>query len=89
MQASFGHLDGYSAVYYTYQWSLVIAKDLFSKFDPDNLLDPSIPTKYRKAVLAPAGSRPAAEVVRSFLGRDFNYDAYESWVREGLKPKAN
>ena len=34
-QASFGHLDGYSAVYYTYMWSLVIAKDMFSQFDPD------------------------------------------------------
>ncbi len=89
MQASFGHLDGYSAVYYTYQWSLVIAKDLFSKFDHEHMLDPTIPTKYRKTVLAPAGSRPAADVVRTFLGRDFNYDAYESWVREGLKPKAN
>ena len=28
----FGHLDGYSAIYYTYMWSLVIAKDLFSVF---------------------------------------------------------
>ena len=28
---SFGHLDGYSALYYTYMWSLVIAKDLFSR----------------------------------------------------------
>ena len=26
---SFGHLEGYSAIYYTYMWSLVIAKDLF------------------------------------------------------------
>jgi thimet oligopeptidase len=89
MQASFGHLDGYSAVYYTYQWSLVIAKDLFSKFDRNNLLDPTVPTRYRKTVLAPGGSRPAAETVRAFLGRDFNYDAYENWVREGLKPAAN
>jgi thimet oligopeptidase len=89
MQTSFGHLDGYSAVYYTYQWSLVIAKDLFSKFNHDNLLDPAIATKYRRLVLAPGGSRPAAELVRSFLGRDFNYDAYEAWLREGLKPAAN
>jgi thimet oligopeptidase len=89
MQTAFGHLDGYSAVYYTYQWSLVIAKDMFSMFDKNNLLDPSMPTKYRKTVLAPGGSRPAADVVRSFLGRDFNYDAYEAWVREGLTTKAN
>jgi len=89
-QTSFGHLNGYSAAYYTYQWSLVIAKDLFSKFDHDNLLDPKVGTSYRRTVLAPGGSRPAAEVVRNFLGRDYNYDAYEAWLREGLKPaKAN
>ncbi|HEU4333145.1 MAG TPA: M3 family metallopeptidase [Candidatus Eisenbacteria bacterium] len=89
MQTSFGHLDGYSAVYYTYQWSLVIAKDLFSKFDKTKLLDPAMPTKYRKTVLAPGGSKPAADVVRAFLGRDFNYDAYEAWIREGMPSKAN
>jgi len=88
MQTSFGHLDGYSAIYYTYQWSLVIAKDLFSKFNHDDLLDPTIPTRYRKMVLAPGGARPAAEVVRNFLGRDYNFAAYEAWMREGLKPAA-
>ncbi len=31
--ASFGHLTDYSACYYTYQWSLAIAKDLFTQFD--------------------------------------------------------
>ena len=40
MFAGFGHLDGYSSGYYTYMWSLVIAKDLFSAFDPDDLFDP-------------------------------------------------
>ncbi len=88
-QTSFGHLDGYSAIYYTYQWSLVIAKDLFSKFNHDDLLDPAIGTRYRKIVLAPGGARPAAELVRNFLGRDYDFKAYEAWVREGLKPKAN
>src|SRR2546422_8122968 len=43
---SFGHLDGYSAVYYTYMWSLVIAKDMFSAFDQDHLLDPAVPRRY-------------------------------------------
>jgi thimet oligopeptidase len=38
--ASFGHLGGYTSGYYTYMWSQVIAKDLFSAFDPDSLLDP-------------------------------------------------
>src|SRR5690606_20739800 len=29
LYAGFGHLDGYSAIYYTYMWSLVIAADMF------------------------------------------------------------
>src|SRR2546422_5365616 len=32
LHCNFGHLNGYSAIYYTYIWSLVIAKDLFSRF---------------------------------------------------------
>jgi thimet oligopeptidase len=80
MQASFGHLNGYGAAYYTYMWSLVIAKDLFSKFNPDNLLDPVMAKRYRDAVLAPGGSKPAATLVKDFLGRDFGFDAYERWL---------
>ena len=40
--AAFGHLDGYSSGYYTYMWSLVIAKDLFSAFDRDDLFDAEV-----------------------------------------------
>ena len=40
LHLSFGHLDGYSAIYYTYMWSLVIAKDLFTVFDSDTRVDP-------------------------------------------------
>jgi len=81
MQASFGHLDGYSATYYTYLWSLVIAKDLFSQFDRSNLLDPTVPARYRAQVLAPGGSKPAAQLVRDFLNRDFNYVAFENYLK--------
>ena len=47
MQCSFGHLDGYSAIYYTYLWSQVIAKDFFSQFDRERMLDPVVPGRYR------------------------------------------
>ena len=77
-QASFGHLDGYSAVYYTYMWSLVIAKDMFSQFDATNLLAPAVAAKYRETVLAPGGSKPAAKLVGDFLGRPFEFKAWES-----------
>jgi thimet oligopeptidase len=80
---SFGHLDGYSAIYYTYMWSLVIAKDLFSVFRKEGLLEPAVATRYRRAVLEPGGSKPAAELVRDFLGRDYGYGAYEEWLNAG------
>jgi thimet oligopeptidase len=77
---AFGHLDGYSAVYYTYMWSLVIAKDLFSAFPADNLLDPVVAQRYRATVLAPGGSKPAAKLVEDFLGRPFGFEAYQRWL---------
>jgi thimet oligopeptidase len=80
---SFGHLDGYSAIYYTYMWSLVIAKDLFSVFKRDGLLDPSVATRYRRAVLEPGGTKPAAELVRDFLGREYDFGAYREWLDAG------
>ncbi len=79
-QTSFGHLDGYSAVYYTYMWSLVIAKDLFSQFNQANLLAPAIAKKYRDTILVPGGSKPAAALVRDFLGRPFDFKAWEAWL---------
>ena len=79
-QESFGHLDGYSAIYYTYMWSLVIAKDLFGPFRAAGLLDPAPARRYRKAVLEAGGSKPAAELVADFLGRPYAFDAYEAWL---------
>jgi thimet oligopeptidase len=82
VQCSFGHLDGYSAVYYTYMWSSVIAKDLFSQFDPAHLLAPDVPRRYRETVLAAGGSAPAATLIRRFLGRPFGSRAWEAWLNE-------
>ena len=79
-QCAFGHLYGYGAGYYTYMWSLVIAKDMFSKFNHENLLDPTIARRYRDAVLAPGGSAPAAKLVERFLGRPFSFEAYRAWL---------
>jgi thimet oligopeptidase len=80
MFASFGHLGGYSSAYYTYMWSLVIAKDLFSAFDPDDLFDAEVAGRYRDRVLAPGGSKDAADLVADFLGRPYTFDAYASWL---------
>ncbi len=81
-QTSFTQLGNanYTASYYTYMWSLVIAKDLFGKFDSANLLSPTVARRYRDAVLAPGGTKPAATLIRDFLGRPFNATAYEAWL---------
>jgi thimet oligopeptidase len=80
-QESFGHLDGYSAIYYTYMWSLVIAKDLFGEFRKGaSLLDPAPARRYRRAILEPGGSKPAAALVKDFLGREYAFQAYEAWL---------
>jgi thimet oligopeptidase len=78
--ASFGHLVGYSAMYYTYQWSLVIAKDLLTPFQKHGLMAKDITFAYRDKVLAPGGSRDAADLVRDFLGRDYDFKAYEQFL---------
>jgi thimet oligopeptidase len=80
MFASFGHLSGYSSAYYTYMWSLVIAKDLFSAFDPDDLFAPEVAGRYRDRVLTPGGTRDAADLVADFLGRPYTFDAYAAWL---------
>lgn len=82
-EASFGHLDDYSAIYYTYMWSLVIAKDLFAAFKKKGLLDSGVAARYRETILAPGGSAPANELVKDFLGREVSFDAYQAWLNEG------
>jgi len=79
-QASFGHLGGYSSAYYTYAWSLVIAKDLFSAFDRDDLFGTEVAQRYRDRVLAPGGSADAAQLVSDFIGRPYGFDAFEAWL---------
>lgn len=83
MHLSFGHLNGYSAIYYTYMWSLVIAKDLASVFRKQGLMNPAPALHYRRTVLEPGGSKDAAELVRDFLGRDYAFKAYEAWLNGG------
>jgi len=78
--ASFGHLVGYSAMYYTYQWSLVIAKDLLTPFAREGLMAKDVTFAYRDRVLVPGGSRDAADLVRSFLGREYDFSAYEKYL---------
>jgi len=78
MQDGFPHLAGYGAAYYTYRWSVVIADDLFTQFEKNGLRDRATADRYRKLVLEPGGTKPAAELVQDFLGRPISIDAYRA-----------
>ncbi|GAA4172520.1 M3 family metallopeptidase [Gryllotalpicola koreensis] len=77
---SFGHLTGYSSAYYTYMWSKVIAADLFASFDRDDMFDEAAAHRYRDLVLAPGGTKDAAELVEDFLGRPYAFGAFGDWL---------
>jgi thimet oligopeptidase len=80
MFASFGHLGGYSSAYYTYMWSLVIAKDMFSAFHTADMFAPDVAARYRDRVLAPGGLKDAGDLVADFLGRPYSFDSYAAWL---------
>lgn len=74
--ATFAHIaSNYSAGYYSYLWSLVLALDMRTAFD-GHKLDPALGRRYRDTVLAHGSQRPPADLVREFLGRDFQARAF-------------
>jgi thimet oligopeptidase len=75
-QASFGHLMGYQAGYYGYQWSLVYACDMFERFKELGMLDPEAGMYYRKKILARGGTMDALDMVKDYLGREPQMIAY-------------
>ena len=73
---NFGHLNGYSAIYYTYQWSKAIATDMFTRFEDQGLRNVEVAGAYRDIVLGGGGTKPAAELVTDFLGREISFKPY-------------
>jgi len=86
--ASFTHLTGYASNYYTYVLDKVIAIDFFAQFDKKNLLDGPAAMRYRRSVLEPGATKPAAALVKDFLGREQSMDAIRSWLNEQFEPAA-
>ncbi len=80
MYTGFTHLTGYASNYYTYVLDKVIAVDFFSQFDKANLLDGPTAMRYRRSVLEPGATKPAAELVKDFLGHAQSIDALKAWM---------
>jgi thimet oligopeptidase len=84
--ASFGHLDGYSAIYYTYVWSKAIAVDLFTRFKTGGLRDSKVATEYRRQVLEPGSSSDANALIGNFLGRPLTLKSWREELQGAVAP---
>jgi Zn-dependent oligopeptidases len=83
-QAGWGHLFGYDAGYYGYLWSRVFGDDMFTRFEQAGVFDRATGLEYREKILERGGSVDGDVLVRDFLGREPNTDAF---LRElGLDP---
>lgn len=74
--AGFGHLFGYDAGYYGYLWSRVFGDDMFTRFEKAGVLDSATGLDYRRKILERGGSVDGDVLVREFLGREPNSDAF-------------
>jgi thimet oligopeptidase len=66
-------------------WDKVIALDFYQQFDQQNPLAGDTPMRYRREVLEPGGSMSANDLVKNFLGRPQNMDAFQKWMAEEFK----
>lgn len=75
-QASFGHLQGYGAMYYGYLWSRVFALDVFSKIKEEGLLNPKAGERYIREIIGKGGSEDPEVLLRNYLQREPKLDAF-------------
>ena len=45
-----------------------------------DLMDVAVARRYRDRILAPGGTKPAADLVRDFLGRPYDLRAFKAWL---------
>ncbi len=80
MQASFGHLIGYGARYYSYMWSKVYALDLFDTVKALGLVNPEAGKRLVGTVLAKGGSADPEKLLKDCLGREPRMDAFFAYL---------
>lgn len=81
MLANWGHMFGYDSSYYGYLWSKVYAIDLFSFFK-ENPMDVELGMKLREQLLSKGGSLDGLDLLRNFMNREPNPNAYIEWLAD-------
>lgn len=75
---TFSHImmGGYTAQYYSYLWSEVLAYDAFAAFkEKNNIYDFDLARKFEQ-LLAAGSTQEADAIYRQFRGRDLSYEAF-------------
>jgi thimet oligopeptidase len=80
-QSSFGHLVGYDAGYYSYQWALSLSRDVLTRFKKEGMLNPVTAAAWRREVLARGGGTDERAMIAKFLGREPNESAYVTFLK--------
>ena len=81
MLANWSHMIGYDSLYYGYLWSKVYAIDLFSFFMGKEL-NRELGLKLRTEILSKGGALDGIDMLKNFMGRDPNPDAYIEWLSD-------
>ena len=69
-------------MYYTYMWSLNLAKDLFTRFEKEGLMNPEVAKDYNTCVIGAGGAADAIDMVRAFLKREPSFDAFKKYLEK-------
>jgi thimet oligopeptidase len=80
-QSSFGHLVGYDAGYYSYQWALSLSQDVLTRFKHDGMMNTTTAQAWRDDVLSKGGGLDEMSLVTKFLGRAPNENAYIAFLK--------
>jgi thimet oligopeptidase len=84
--ASFGHLlSGYDAGYYGYLWSEVYGDDMWSRFENEGVDNPDVGRSYRRQILEKGGTLDGLDLLRGFLQREPNNEAFLAKLGIGTK----
>ena len=63
--------------FFSFQWSEVFSFDMFgTRFKQEGLLNPKVGMDYRNCILRNGGSKDASEMLKDFLGREPNEEAF-------------